>query len=69
MSQKKITIQDVAYRIKELYEALELTQAQFALKVGVTVTQVNRWCNSKAVPSPMAQVAILNLESEVFEDE
>lgn len=67
--QKKLTIEDTATRVKELREAMGLTQAQFAVQVGVTVTQVNRWENAKAVPHLICQTALIKLEGDYFEDE
>jgi putative transcriptional regulator len=40
--------------ICELRQRLELTQEQFAVKLGVTCLTVNRWENARSYPSPMA---------------
>lgn len=39
---------------RELRSKLGLTQEQFAAKVGVTFSTVNRWESSKSKPSPLA---------------
>ena len=52
-------------KIKELRTALGLTQEQFAAKVGVTFTTVNRWENNKAKPSPLASQKIEKLQNEL----
>ena len=51
-------------KIKELRTALGLTQEQFAAKVGVTFTTVNRWENNKAKPSPLALQRIEELQNQ-----
>lgn len=38
--------------IRELRQRLNLTQEQFAQKVGVTYSTVNHWENGKRVPQP-----------------
>ena len=52
-------------KINELRTALGLTQEQFAAKVGVTFTTVNRWENNKAKPSPLALQKIEELQKEL----
>jgi len=44
--------------VKELRFRLGMTQEQFAVQLGVTVSAVNRWENSKAQPSPLALKAM-----------
>jgi len=44
----------LAKKIKELRSKLGLTQEQFAAKIGVTFSTVNRWESSKSKPSPLA---------------
>jgi len=44
----------VPEQIRDLRLRLGLTQEQFAAKVGVTCSTVNRWENGKSKPSPMA---------------
>ena len=51
--------------IKELRNTLGLTQEQFAAKVGVTYTTINRWENSNAKPSPLALQKIEELQNEL----
>lgn len=46
--------EELADKIKEVRQALGLTQEQFALKLGVTFPTVNRWENLKTKPSPLA---------------
>ncbi len=50
--------------IKWLRHGLGLTQADFAHKLGVTVTSVNRWENGAAKPSRLALEKIEKLEKE-----
>ena len=45
---------DISKMIRQLRAALGLTQEQFAAKVGVTYTTINRWENDKGKPSPLA---------------
>ncbi|MFC1601293.1 helix-turn-helix domain-containing protein [Candidatus Sumerlaeota bacterium] len=40
--------------VKEIRDAMGLTQEQFAAQFGVTVATVNRWENGRAVPQPLA---------------
>ena len=47
--------------VKSLRAALNLTQEQFAAKLGVTVSTVNRWENGKGKPSPLARIRIEEL--------
>lgn len=44
----------LAIQIRNLRLKLGLTQEQFAAKVGVTFSTVNRWENGKGKPSPLA---------------
>lgn len=50
--------------IKELRITLGLTQEQFAAKLGVTVSTVNRWENDKGSPSPLARRRIKDILNE-----
>jgi len=45
---------DLAKKIRDLRSRLGLTQEQFAAKVGVTFSTVNRWESGKSKPSPLA---------------
>lgn len=48
--------------IKNLRTILGLTQEQFAAKVGVTWSTVNRWENGRGNPSPLAMRRIEELK-------
>jgi putative transcriptional regulator len=50
--------------IRKLRSDLGLTQEQFATKIGVTYTTVNRWENNKAKPSPLALKQIKELHEK-----
>jgi putative transcriptional regulator len=50
--------------IKELRVTLGLTQEQFASRLGVTVSTVNRWENNKGSPSPLAKRRIKDILHE-----
>jgi len=54
-------VNKLAKIIKELRNKLGLTQEQFAVKVGVTFSTVNRWENGKGKPSPLAMKQIERL--------
>jgi putative transcriptional regulator len=56
---------DICKMIRKVRSALELTQEQFAARVGVTVSTVNRWENDKGTPSPLALRQIEKLEQKV----
>ena len=45
---------DIADRIRKTRQNMQLTQEEFAAKLGVTFSTVNRWENSKSKPSRMA---------------
>lgn len=49
-----VTSHQSAKLVKELRYRLGMTQEQFAVKLGVTVSAVNRWENGKVQPSPLA---------------
>ncbi|MFA6424728.1 MAG: helix-turn-helix transcriptional regulator [Phycisphaerae bacterium] len=59
---------DVSEMVKRLREALGLTQEQFAAKVGVTFSTVNRWENGKGKPSPLAMLRIEELQNKFEKD-
>jgi len=44
----------VAEMVRKLRTKLGLTQEQFAAKIGVTWSTVNRWENGRGNPSPLA---------------
>ena len=56
--------QDTSKMIRELRAALGLTQEQFAAKIGVTYSTINRWENNKGKPSPLALLRIGKLQSK-----
>ena len=56
---------DISKVIRELRTALGLTQENFAAKVGVTYSTVNRWENNKEKPSPLARLRIEELQKEL----
>lgn len=47
--------------IREMRSRLNLTQEQFAVRLGVTFPTVNRWENGRFQPSPMAKKLIYGL--------
>ena len=53
---------DLAGMIKNLRTRLGLTQEQFAARVGVTWSTVNRWENGRGRPSPLAMRQITQLQ-------
>ena len=53
---------EIAIVIKNLRSKLGLTQEQFAVKVGVTFSTVNRWESGKSKPSPLAMRQIEELK-------
>ena len=56
---------NIAKMIKNLRVASGLTQEQFAAKVGVTLSTVNRWENAGGEPSPLAMVRLKELQNEL----
>jgi transcriptional regulator with XRE-family HTH domain len=57
--------EDIEKAIRDLRHKLGLTQEQFAAKVGVTFSTVNRWENGKSQPSPLALERIGRLAQSV----
>ena len=55
---------DVSKMVRELRRALGLTQEQFAAKVGVTYTTINRCENDKGNPSPLALLRIEQIQKK-----
>lgn len=55
---------DVSGMIKALRAGVGLTQEQFAAKVGVTWSTINRWENGRGKPSPLAMRQIKQLQHE-----
>ncbi|MHC4570879.1 MAG: helix-turn-helix domain-containing protein [Planctomycetota bacterium] len=60
-----MTDRDIPKMIRRLRTAFGLTQEQFAAKVGVTVSTINRWENDKGKPSPLATLRIEELQNEL----
>jgi putative transcriptional regulator len=56
---------DIPGLVKELRRVLELTQEQFAQKLGVTYSTVNHWENGKRVPQPFLLRRLLELRGEI----
>jgi len=54
----------LAEKIRRLRLRLGLTQEQFATKVGVTFSTVNRWESGRTQPSPLAMRRINELEQK-----
>jgi len=55
--------------IKELRRRLDLTQEQFAQRVGVTYSTVNHWENGKRVPLPFLVRRLLEMKDELERNE
>jgi putative transcriptional regulator len=51
--------------VRELRRRLELTQEQFAQKVGVTYSTVNHWENGKRVPLPFLVKRLVEIKEEL----
>jgi putative transcriptional regulator len=60
---------DVPALIKELRKRLDLTQEQFAQRVGVTYSTVNHWENGKRVPLPFLIKRLLEMKGELDEQD
>ena len=58
-------IEDVPALIKSLRRRLELTQEQFAQRVGVTYGTVNNWENGKRTPLPFLLRRLLEMRQEL----
>jgi putative transcriptional regulator len=56
---------DIPALVKELRERLRMTQEQFAQKVGVTYSTVNRWENGNRMPQPFLVRRLLELKEEL----
>lgn len=56
-------------QIKEIRKQLNLSQEEFAKKLGVSFTSVNRWENDQTKPSKLARRQILNLLEQIREYE
>jgi DNA-binding transcriptional regulator YiaG len=51
--------------VKELRQSLGLSQSNFASKLGMTITTVNRWENGKCKPSNLAAEKLEKLQSKI----
>ena len=56
---------DISKIVREFWAGLGLTQEQFAAKIGVIVTTVNRWENDRGKPSPLAMFRIKKLQQKI----
>ena len=56
---------DIPALIKDLRRRLDLTQEQFAQKVGVTYSTINHWENGKRVPQPFLMRRLLEIKEEL----
>ena len=59
------TKKDISKMIRKLRTTLGLTQEQFAAKIGVTVSTVNRWEKDKSKPSPLAMLRIERFQQKI----
>ena len=57
--------ENVSALIKELRTRLNLTQEQFAQRVGVTYSTVNHWENGKRVPLPFLVKRLMEMKDEL----
>jgi putative transcriptional regulator len=57
--------EDIPALIRELRQRLDLTQEQFAQKVGVTYSTVNHWENGKRVPLPFLVKRLVEMKREL----
>ena len=57
--------QDIPALVKDLRQRFQLTQEQFAHKVGVTYSTVNHWENGKRTPQPYLVQRLLDLKREL----
>jgi transcriptional regulator with XRE-family HTH domain len=64
MSNKNFSIS-----VRGLRVSMGLTQEQFAAKVGVTFSTINRWENGRGKPSPLARRRIEDLRKQIMKTE
>jgi len=57
--------EDIPALIRELRRRLDLTQEQFAQRVGVTCSTVNHWENGKRTPLPFLVKRLLEMKEEL----
>jgi len=55
---------DVSKLIKELRDKLDLTQEQFAQKVGVTFSTINNWEKGTRTPHPFLFQRLMEMAEE-----
>jgi putative transcriptional regulator len=62
-----VTISKTSVRalVRELRGRLQLTQEQFAQKVGVTYSTVNHWENGKRAPQPFLLRRLQEMKKEL----
>jgi len=58
-------LEDTPALVKDLRRRLDLTQEQFAQKVGVTYSTVNHWENGKRVPQPFLLRRLQEMKDEL----
>lgn len=51
-------------QIKKIPKQLNLSQEEFAIRLGVSFTSINRWENDQNKPSKLARRQILNLQGQ-----
>ncbi len=56
---------DLQARVRELRRKLDLSQSDFAERLGVTMMTVHRWEHGKAKPTPMACILIEKMEDTI----
>jgi putative transcriptional regulator len=57
----------LAYLVRETRQRLELSQAKFAAKLGVSFQSINRWENGRTKPLPIALKQIEHLLHQMGE--
>jgi transcriptional regulator with XRE-family HTH domain len=53
--------------VRDLRQAMKLSQEKFAAELGVTFPTINRWENGRATPSPLALKQINSLLEQLGE--
>ncbi|KAM3106816.1 helix-turn-helix domain-containing protein [Phormidesmis sp. 146-33] len=59
---------EISDLIRDLRKRLNLTQEQFASRLGITFATVNRWERKKSRPSSLAQKLLLDLIKQMGKD-
>ena len=54
------------YQVKKIRLSVNLTQEEFAHRLGVTLCTVNRWENNKTMPSRLEKKQIRVLEGQTI---